>query len=426
MDVIMKYLVACLVAVSLATAPACVTNPVTGKRNLGFVSAEQEVQLGEQNFQPTQQITGGPYNEDPELTRYVQRVGQKVAAQSERQLPYEFVVINSGVPNAWALPGGKIGINHGLLAELDNEAELAAVLGHEVVHSAARHTAQQMERGMLMQLGIVAAGIAASDSGYQDLAMGAGALGAHVLSAKYGRDAELEADRHGMRYLAEAGYDPEAAVSLQETFMRLKEDGRQNWLEGLFASHPPTEERVEKNREYAQQLNVDGELGRDEFQRRTAHVRKVQPAYEKYQEGIEALQKKQPAVARQKAREALAIEPEEGKFHGLLGQAAMAEDNRPEAMRHLDAAVQRNPEYFEYYLYRGLLREDAGRLEQARQDFQRSNQLLPTAIAHEKLGDIAVRQGRRNEAVQHYRVAAQSNSEVGQRAAAKLRQLGVQ
>lgn len=422
----MKYRVACLVAVTLFTATGCVTNPVTGERNLGLVSGEQEVQLGEQNFQPTQQITGGPFDRDPELTRYVQRVGQKVAAQSERQLPYEFVVINSGVPNAWALPGGKIGINHGLLAELDNEAELAAVLGHEVVHSAARHTAQQMERGMLMQLGVAAAGIAASESGYGDLAVGAGMLGAQVLSAKYGRDAELEADRHGMRYLAAAGYEPEAAVSLQETFVRLSEDRRQSWLEGLFASHPPSQARVEKNREYAQELAVDGELGRQAFQQHTAYVRRVQPAYAKYQEGVQALQQKQPAVARQKAHEALEIEPQEGKFHGLLGQAAMAEDRRSEASAHFDAAIQRNPEYFEYYLYRGMLREDAGQLQQARQDFERSNQLLPTAIAHEKLGDIASRQGRRGDAVQHYQVAAQSDSAVGQRALAKFRQLGGQ
>src|SRR5690606_41050373 len=124
-------------------------------------------------------MQGGPYELDPELTRYVQQVGQKVAAHADRDLPYEFVVLNNPVPNAWALPGGKIAVNSGLLAELDSEAELAAVLGHEIVHAAARHSAQQVERGTLLQLGVLAAGIAASDE-YADLALGAGMVGAQI------------------------------------------------------------------------------------------------------------------------------------------------------------------------------------------------------------------------------------------------------
>ena len=85
---------------------------------------------------------------DPELTKYVNEVGQRLAAVSDRKLPYEFVVINNSVPNAWALPGGKIAVHRGLLIELNSEAELAAVLGHEIVHAAARHGAKGMERGI--------------------------------------------------------------------------------------------------------------------------------------------------------------------------------------------------------------------------------------------------------------------------------------
>ena len=117
----------------------CVINPVTGDRELALVSAEQEIAIGEQQYEPSQQMQGGEYTLDPELTSYVAGVGQKLAAVSDRQLPYEFVVLNSSVPNAWALPGGKIAVNRGLLTELDSEAELAAVLGHEIVHAAARH-----------------------------------------------------------------------------------------------------------------------------------------------------------------------------------------------------------------------------------------------------------------------------------------------
>lgn len=420
----MKKLLGLIAIVSMTAIPACVENPVTGKRNLGLVSAEQEVQLGQENYGPTQQMTGGPYNLDPELTRYVNGVGQKLARAADRDLPYEFVVINSDVPNAWALPGGKIGINHGLLAELDNEAELAAVLGHEIVHAAARHTAQTLERGMLLQLGVAAVGIAASDSEYANLAVGAGMVGAQVINSKYGRDAELEADQYGMQYLAEAGYDPDAAVSLQETFVRLSEGRNPSWLEGLFASHPPSQERVDRNRAYAQELRDDGQLGKDIYQQRTAHIRESQPAYEAHTEGRKALQEGNVELAERKAREALDIEPREGKFHGLLGQVNAERQQYDAALADFNKAVELNPEYFEFYVYRGLIQQEKRNLQAARQDLQKANQLLPTAIAHEALGDISVAQGQRAQAIEHYRIAASSQSPVGQRAAEKLRRMG--
>jgi predicted Zn-dependent protease len=111
-------------------------------------------------------MQGGDMVADPELTAYVQSVGQRIAAVSDSDLPYEFVVLNNGVPNAWALPGGKIAVNRGLLAELEDEAELAAVLGHEIVHAAARHGAQAVTRGTLLQGALVVGMIASADSEY--------------------------------------------------------------------------------------------------------------------------------------------------------------------------------------------------------------------------------------------------------------------
>lgn len=421
----MKKLLGTVTAITFVIIAACVENPVTGERNLGLVSEGQEVQLGEQNYLPTQQMQGGQYELDPELSRYVNRVGQKLAQASDRELPYEFVVLNNDVPNAWALPGGKIAINRGLLTELDSEAELAAVLGHEIVHAAARHTAQTLERGMLLQLGVVAVGAAASDSDYAGLAVGAGLIGAQVINSKYGREAELEADRYGMEYMVEAGYDPDAAVSLQETFVRLSEGRNPSWLEGLFASHPPSQERVDRNRAFAQELPDKGTLGRDSYQQMTAHIRKLQPAYEAFNEGQKALTEGKVEIAEQKAREAIRIEPREAKFHGLLGQTQLQRERNDLALQSFDKAIDLNPGYFEFYVYRGLVQEERGNLGAARQDLQRANELLPTAIAHEALGDIAVAQGQRNLAIEHYRVAASSDSPIGRRAAEKLSRLGV-
>src|SRR3954464_4381642 len=223
----------------------CGTNPVTGKREIQFVSEEQEVKLGEQNYAPAQQSEGGDFDLIPDLTSYVNTVGQKLAAVADRKLPYEFVVLDNSVPNAWALPGGKIAVNRGLLTALDNESELAAVLGHEIVHAAARHGAKAQERGTLMQAGLAVAQIGAAVEGVDQnlsglLLQGAG-VGAQMAQMKYGRDQELEADQYGMRYMKRAGYDPTGAVTLQEKFVKIANEGehKQSWVEGLFASHPP-------------------------------------------------------------------------------------------------------------------------------------------------------------------------------------------
>ena len=115
------------VVLMLVLLSGCAVNPVTGERQFMTVSPQDELRMGEQNYVPMQQSQGGLHDVDPALTEYVRDVGAKVAAHSGVQLPYEFVVLNNSVPNAWALPGGKIAINRGLLTELESETELAAV-----------------------------------------------------------------------------------------------------------------------------------------------------------------------------------------------------------------------------------------------------------------------------------------------------------
>jgi predicted Zn-dependent protease len=246
---------------SLGLGAGCSVNPVTGERELVLMSTAEEIEMGRQNYVPMQQSQGGQYDVDPELTAYVRGVGDKVAAQSGVDLPYEFVVLNNSVPNAWALPGGKIAINRGLLTELESESELAAVLGHEAVHSAARHSAQQQTRAMILQVGVIGTAIAASDSEYGGLIAGGANLLAQAGLARYGRKAELESDAYGMDYMSKAGYDPQGAVDLQETFVRLSEGRKTDWLSGLFASHPPSTERVAANRAKAASLPAGGMEG---------------------------------------------------------------------------------------------------------------------------------------------------------------------
>ncbi|MCW8906830.1 MAG: M48 family metalloprotease [Sedimenticola sp.] len=403
---------AALLATTLFLA-GCATNPVTGQSELALVSERSELQIGERQYQPNRQMQGGDYRVDPKLVGYVRSVGEKLAAVSDRKLPYEFVVVNDGTPNAWALPGGKIAINRGLLLELDNEAELASVLGHEIVHAAARHGAKGIERGMVLQGVLVAAGAAASETDYAQLAVGAAAVGANLINQRYSRDAELEADHYGMTYMARAGYDPMAAVKLQETFVRLSEGKQENWLAGLFASHPPSAERVERNRQRARELGGGGELGREQYQSAIAGLKASAPAYKAYQEGRVALQKKRYPEALKLADSAIDMEPREALFHSLRGDALQQKGELRPALDAYDRALALDDRFFRHYLQRGALKARLEDQAGARRDLQQSVALLPTADAHYLLGRLALQAGQRKNALEHFRTASDSPADSG-------------
>ncbi|MEM9305281.1 MAG: M48 family metalloprotease [Pseudomonadota bacterium] len=414
-----RFAAASLLAMA-ALLGGCVTNPVTGDRELGLVSEGQERQIGDQQFSPSRQMQGGDYVVDPDLTRYVKEVGGRVAAVSDRPLDYDFEVINSSVPNAWALPGGKIAINRGLLYELQSEAELAAVLGHEVVHAAARHGAQRMERGLLLQGAMVATAIATHDSDYGQYALGGAQIAAALVSTRYGRDAELESDRYGMVYMKRAGYDVEGAVDLQETFVRLSEGRRSDWLSGLFASHPPSAARVEANRRTAAELGPGGRRGEEDYRRATARLRETREAYQRFDEGRKALSDGDPDEARRLAEAAIRIEGREAQFYGLKGDVSFAQRNYRAAIGHYGEAIERNPGYFKFFLGRGESNRRLGNLNAAEEDIAASVRLLPTADAVAALGQIAEAQKDYETAIRYYEKAASSRTPAGRTATSRL------
>jgi len=406
---------------------ACGTNPVTGKREIQFVSESQEVKIGEENYAPARQAEGGDMETMPALTAYVNEVGQKLAAVADRKLPYEFKVLNNSVPNAWAMPGGKISINRGLLTELKSEAELAAVLGHEIVHAAARHGAKAQERGTLMQAGMAVAQIGAAvgglDPNVAGIVVGGAGAGLQMVQLKYGRDQELESDYYGMKYMKAAGYDPTAAVSLQETFVRLSGGKEPGFIDGLFASHPPSPERVAKNKETAAALGAGGITGEQQYATRLASLTKVKPAYDKFDQAAEAMQKKNYTAARSAVQEAIRLYPQEGRFHEFLGEIEIVEKKPAAAVPHYEQAIRLNPNYFGSYLGGGVAQAQGGNKQRAQEWLKRSYDLLPTAPAAYYLGNLAKEGGDSKGALQFYKTAAQSDSNYGKLAAKELVQI---
>jgi predicted Zn-dependent protease len=412
-----------LLFVAIALLAGCAVNPVTGKNEFMTVSPTQDIEIGTQNYAPMLQSQGGAYDVDPVLTEYVQSIGNRLAAVSDVPLPYEFTVLNSSVPNAWALPGGKIAVNRGLLTEINSEAELAAVLGHEIVHAAARHTAQQMSRGQLIQGVVLATSVATSNTSYGDYAVGGAAAAAQLITTKYGRGAELESDKYGMKYMHKAGYDPQGAVALQETFVRLSEGQNQDWLSGLFASHPPSGERVQANRKTAKKWPPGGKVGTDSFRAAMQKTLEAKPAYDAYDEGRKALGEKNNDEALALANKALSIFPGEANFHALRGDVRLMNDQYDMAVTNYDRAISRRDDFFYYHLQRGLAKKELQQNDAAVLDLERSLEFLPTAPAHYNLGLIKKDRGLTDAAIEHFRVVAKSGGDYGKAANGELARL---
>ncbi|WP_444903476.1 M48 family metalloprotease [Microbulbifer sp. CnH-101-E] len=402
----------------------CVTNPVTGKQQFSLVSAQQELNLGQQQYPINQQQQGGQYTIDPSLQEYVNRVGQKLARFSDQpQLPYEFVVLNNSVPNAWALPGGKIAINRGLLVLLEDEAELAAVLGHEIVHAAARHSATAMSQQQVLGAGLAVLGAATKDSAYADLISTGSQLGGSAYIARYGRGNELESDEYGMKYMAAAGYDPQGAVRLQRKFVELSKGQQSNGLEALFASHPPSQSRVSANIEHSKSLPKNGVTNRDAYQKAIAQLKRDADAYENYDGAIKAANKKQFGTALNLIRKAQKQQPKEASFFALEGDLLAQKKQFDKAHQAYDRAVQKNPALFSHWLKRGMASAQLKNYTAAERDLNRSLRYLETAYAHFYLGEVYEKQGNKQSAFKHYETAAGAGGEIGTKAQARIQAL---
>ena len=266
---------AALCALALAN---CATNPVTGNPNFVTMSESQEVSTGRSEDQKVR-AQYGTYD-DPVLQRYVNDIGQRLAKASHRSgLQYQFLVVDSPQVNAFALPGGYIYITRGILAYLNSEAELAAVLGHEIGHVTARHSVQQLSAATAANIGVSVLQIFVPQIRNSAGDALISTLGGALLSG-YGREHELEADRLGAEYLARTGYDPQAMIKVvgvlknQEQFDAevAKAEGREaRAYHGLFASHPDNDTRLQEVvREAAKFKSTENRIGREEFMRSMA------------------------------------------------------------------------------------------------------------------------------------------------------------
>src|SRR5262245_14765419 len=316
-------------------AAGCATNPVTGQSELMLLSEEEELNLGKEAFSELAWQQGGPLRIDPATQAYLAGIVGKLHKVSHRSnLPVDFTLESASEPNAWAIPG-HTAMNRGLLQYLENEAQFAFVMGHEMGHVAARHSAARQSRATLGSAGVGILGAAGDVVGLGGLVGGVAGAGTQLLLLSYDRGQELQADQPGAPYMARAGYDPNESVRAHEVLNRSIDAYLSNLgqsrsdpsaMSQILSTHPRHEERVSELQAYIKKLppadvRIEGD-GRqaERWLRQTESVRRLAPAYAHYDKALKAFM--------------LAAQAAEQKQSSLVQQKVF------EAQREIDAAIQ--------------------------------------------------------------------------------------
>ncbi len=385
----------------------CATNPVTGKSQLMLMSEQDEIGI-DKKHSPHQFSNDYGVVQDKRLNSYIQRTGRRMIPHTHRpQMPYTFQAVNATYVNAYAFPGGSIAATRGILLSMESEAELAALLGHELGHVNARHTAEQMSKGTLTQVFMVGVAIAASTQGREwgQLAQVAGMVGGSALLAKYSRDNEREADALGMEYLAKSQYSPQGMVDLMDMLKGLSKH-KPGLSQTLFSTHPMSTERYNTTiRRATAEYKTDrnNPLHRERFMDMTARLRKIEGAIERMQQAELAMAKKNFPRAEDHLGRALEKAPNDYTGLVMMSKCLMAQNKNGQAQRYADKAKKIYPEEAQAHHFSGLAAIRQRRYAAAMDGFNSYDRLLPgnpnTAFLK---GRALEGMGRRKDAARQY------------------------
>jgi beta-barrel assembly-enhancing protease len=389
----------------------CAVNPVSGRQELMLMSESQEISLDRENS-PHQISADYGTTQDKPLNDYVSQVGRTIVANSHRpHMPYSFHTLNAPYVNAYAFPGGTIGVTRGILLELENEAELASLIGHEAGHVAARHTSQRMTRGLLASVVLSGASVIAG-SQMGDLVAGLGGIGAGALLAGYSRSQEREADSLGLSYMVGADYNPEGFVGLMNMLNEMSGKNESS-MAVLFSTHPMSSERYQTavdtvSTRYAAQKKTKPIL-RERYMDNTAGLRRIGPAVKAMQDGDEQMMKKNPPKAREHYESSLKAAPEDYAGNLKMAKCLLAMKNSREAHTYARRAREIYPQEPQAKHVYGMTNLQLGSFDQALAQFNEYEKALPGNPNTTFFQGFSLEgMGRREQAAQKYYAYLQS------------------
>lgn len=340
----------------LTLLSACAVNPVTGKKELMLVSESYELRVANEIYPSAiwASLGGGGEYRDEKLKNYLNGIVLDIHRASHRpELPIGFAIQNSSIPNAWAIPGHVV-ITRGLLTGLGSESEFAFIMGHEMGHVSARHTARQMTQKILQSAGLAVAGVALSEKEYGQTAVTLGAVGSTLLLLKFSRADELEADLLGVQYMTALGYDRKNAVKAHISLERsvdeyLKSVGRRSRettiVEELLSTHPRSSMRIKEieglqGSLFSKTIKGDG-TGSERFQEKISGLKKTDAIYRKYYDkAISAFSKNEIGEADALVTTAILADGTQPPFHVLKGYIGVEKKDYSGAEKHFARALR--------------------------------------------------------------------------------------
>lgn len=359
----------------------CAANPVTGKSQFMLVSEEKEIEMDRQSS-PHQLSADYGRLQDKALNDYISRTGKAMAQNTHRpNMPYSFQGVNATYVNAYAFPGGTIAATRGILLTMESEAELGALIGHELGHVNARHTAEIMSKKMITTAIIGGAAIYAGtkNAAYGGLAAAVGMVGSSVLLASYSRDNERQADSLGMEYMVKSGYGTEGMVDLMDMLAGMSKH-KAGVTEMLFATHPMSDERhdtaiKEARSKYAAAENKP--IYRERYMDHTADLRKIKGAIDAMQKGDAAMAKEKFPEAESHLKQALKQAPDDYAALTMMAKCQIIQKKYSEASRYSSKAKQVFPEEAQAYNLDGIANIQQKKFEAALNDFNNYDRRLP-------------------------------------------------
>jgi len=411
-------------AVSLALFCAvfagCQVNPVTGKKEFSLVSQDQEIAMGDAYHPDIVFMYDGEY-QDAELKQYLGSIVMRLNDVSHRsEMPVDFTVLNTSMINAFAIPG-HVYATRGFLAELDNEGQFAAVMGHELAHVSCGHSAKGMTRQMVTSAGLgVLATMMDDDSATSQAVIMGSQFSIVLMGFSYSRQHEHQADRVGTYYMALAGWDPQESISMQKLLGSFHE-GKPSFLDKYLSTHPAMEDRIldinkviyEKDLANAGLIQGDG-VYQARWKGRMANLHESSKAFDEYDKATEFLSKEDLPNALKAVDIAIKMDPSRAPFYRLKGDILTAQKLYNQAENAYKLALQRDPRYVPANTGLGEVALQRDRYAQAETQFAIASHGNPGGMMPlYGLGLSRYYQDKYKEAIEPLTAVAQANPKAG-------------